>query len=79
MEEGADECCCIALGSTWYNGLLVNESANETRAQPTEFGIQWYVFLRHMRLVYFVCDTNSGVCEGTSAMGRANAEGKSSG
>lgn len=65
----------IVLGSTWYNGLLVNESASEVRPQPTEFGIQWYVFSSSYEVVSFVRYTYSGVYEGTSAMERENAKG----
>lgn len=54
-------------------------SDSEVAAQPTEFGIEWYVSLRHTRPFYFVRDTHVGVCEGTSAMEKVNAKGKWSG
>lgn len=50
MDEKLMNTFYTALGSTWFNGLLVNESKNATRPQPTEFGIQWYVSLRRMKL-----------------------------
>lgn len=54
-------------------------SDGEVGAQPTEFGIEWYVILPHIRPFYFVRGTHSGVCEGISAMEKLNAKGKWSG
>ena len=42
-EGGADEYFCIALGSTWYNALLLNASNSGVGNQSTKFGIEWYV------------------------------------
>lgn len=44
-EGGADEYFCIALGSDWWYGLLLNSSNSPVGSQPepANLGIQWYV------------------------------------